>query len=478
MAAAPLSLRRAGSFALFELSLSVDEVVAGRWAARAALWLDDLGVPCKASRVHAKLQRHGVCWFLTDSGSANGTYHNGRRLATGERVSLAIGDAVSFGTPFTTTDGTASLMTGYGMPLFHFEVVETPVPGPAELVMSNAELVHFILGFAGCDVLAASAVVSLVWGAQGRRAWVERYGELRAFGLTDGQLRRKICLAFHPCAGGGRVAVRRWHERHELHVGGVGRDASNASRVVSDEAWNEVVCELSLGGGLDNGLLVTLAELTSLVTPGTMEVVRLHAAHRLVEQDDALWSTFASAVASSTLRTLEVRGARVGDRTARALAAAMRDGRLRQLADLSLCSTDISPKGAQAIIDALPHCAQLRGRVIELGSLALYHWAVDHFGSARPQLELPSPGGRSGAHGGGRFTLNFRANFTDRSCPLPPELAGAPSSDGSIATAPRAAADPREWLCSACTYAHRGPRNFSFLACEMCGQPRYHQSSM
>ena len=61
----------------------------------------------------------------------------------------------------------------------------------------------------------------------------------------------------------------------------------------------------------------------------------------------------------------------------------MRAGRLRSLGALSLSQSELSPAGVQLVVDALPHCPSLRGKVVELGSAELYPWALEVWGNAR-----------------------------------------------------------------------------------------------
>jgi hypothetical protein len=51
----------------------------------------------QVSRHHAELRREGGQWVVRDSGSANGTFVNGRRLGPGEAVVLRPGDRMRFG---------------------------------------------------------------------------------------------------------------------------------------------------------------------------------------------------------------------------------------------------------------------------------------------------------------------------------------------------------------------------------------------
>src|SRR5262249_27533745 len=48
------------------------------------------------SRLHALFQRHGRVVWLTDLNSTNGTYVNGRRLESNQRVMLYAGDRIGF----------------------------------------------------------------------------------------------------------------------------------------------------------------------------------------------------------------------------------------------------------------------------------------------------------------------------------------------------------------------------------------------
>ena len=192
---------------------------------------------------------------------------------------------------------------------------------------------------------------------------------------------------------------------------------------------------------------------------------------------------------------------------------AMRKGELRRLRSLSLCSSEMQPAGAEAIIDQLAHCPLLRGRVVEMGSLPLYSWAVNKWGSARPDLELTYPNGRFA----GRYTINFRSRIQVLPAILaqgkaaayrPPDRKGAQmlafpgaagaSKDEQVAPTPILAvpggsvatgtpvANMRsgqhesdmgvsfmgDWICSECTFVHATPQYRTFLTCEICGLRR------
>ena len=91
----------------------------GRWRERAALWLNDRGKPCKASRLHARLEpphTRGACWLVVDNGSSNGTYVNGARVST---APLRVGDSVGFGSAVAREERQAD----DEIPTFHFVVV-------------------------------------------------------------------------------------------------------------------------------------------------------------------------------------------------------------------------------------------------------------------------------------------------------------------------------------------------------------------
>lgn len=48
------------------------------------------------SRIHARIQKEEGEYYVTDLDSTNGTYVNGRRIASTEKVRLQQGDRVSF----------------------------------------------------------------------------------------------------------------------------------------------------------------------------------------------------------------------------------------------------------------------------------------------------------------------------------------------------------------------------------------------
>jgi SARP family transcriptional regulator, regulator of embCAB operon len=49
------------------------------------------------SRAHARVDRRGAGWVITDLGSLNGTHVNGQRLAANQEVQLPAGATVQLG---------------------------------------------------------------------------------------------------------------------------------------------------------------------------------------------------------------------------------------------------------------------------------------------------------------------------------------------------------------------------------------------
>jgi len=71
-----------------------------------------------------------------------------------------------------------------------------------------------------------------------------------------------------------------------------------------------------------------------------------------------------------------------------------------------------SPSSVLTFIDTLPHCPALMhafgGSGVQLGSLALYAWAKERWGTAKKEFDLLLPDGAPG-----RYLVNFRAPMDD-----------------------------------------------------------------
>lgn len=71
-----------------------------------------------------------------------------------------------------------------------------------------------------------------------------------------------------------------------------------------------------------------------------------------------------------------------------------------------------SPSSVLTLIDTLPHCPALMhafgGSGVQLGSLALYAWAKERWGTAKKEFDLLLPDGAPG-----RYLVNFRAPMDD-----------------------------------------------------------------
>ena len=376
----------------------------GRWRGNVELLLDDKGQATMASRIHAELRRceSTNTWTVHDK-SANGCFLNGHRVEA-DGCELKCGDRLGFGTSF---DGPAPV-DGMPpeMPRFHFRVVRAP--SAVHDVLEDPSLLSIILEHASTDVLSAAALMGREWLVESQRLWEEHYGGLRRFGLTDRELIARVTRGFRACAG------------------------VSAPVVMTD---NDHVTSIALGGaGDDRSVLLTAAELLSLVPRAAHEArggwrganqlkhamerscmpalhsFRVQCAHRLLEQTDQLWASGLQRVcASPALRTIEIVGAgSLGDEAAIVLASAMSSGALRSLSSLALVHTAISPAGAQQLIDSLPHAPALAhvfgGGGVRLGSLGLFAWAKERWGTPRPELDLFGSDGTAM-----RFLLNFTA---------------------------------------------------------------------
>ena len=76
---------------LIEIHLEGPTMWVGRWRERASVHLDDRGKPCKASRLHARLELDSATqeWSVVDNESANGTFVNDQRVSS---AALEVGE--------------------------------------------------------------------------------------------------------------------------------------------------------------------------------------------------------------------------------------------------------------------------------------------------------------------------------------------------------------------------------------------------
>jgi hypothetical protein len=102
-AASPPTLLHPGSGQRFTLDATRDEFLIGRvdpvTGITPEINLGPLDVARSLSRRHAKLLRQGAEFFVREEvGTANGTFVNGQRIATGTAVAIKAGDRLRFGT--------------------------------------------------------------------------------------------------------------------------------------------------------------------------------------------------------------------------------------------------------------------------------------------------------------------------------------------------------------------------------------------
>lgn len=116
------ALARSAEDTVLDPEAAAEGVWVGRWRERVALWLDDGGNPCKASRLHAKFEvdPESGGWVLVDNKSSNGTFLNGARVT---RAPVGAGDRVGFGS--SPSDEIEPKADDAAMPRFHYLVVAT-----------------------------------------------------------------------------------------------------------------------------------------------------------------------------------------------------------------------------------------------------------------------------------------------------------------------------------------------------------------
>ncbi len=122
---------RPPSGASFEVPLKSVRLTIGR-SSRNDLCLNDPFV----SRLHAEIRRDGEFFVLYDSGSANGTYHNGQRIDSS--AALQFGDVIRIGeTELRVADGTTTASGSYKTPLA-FRFTEGGQTAPTERLSTHA----------------------------------------------------------------------------------------------------------------------------------------------------------------------------------------------------------------------------------------------------------------------------------------------------------------------------------------------------
>jgi sigma-B regulation protein RsbU (phosphoserine phosphatase) len=122
---------RPPSGASFEVPLRSVRLTIGR-SSRNDLCLNDPFV----SRLHAEIRRDGESFVLYDSGSANGTYHNGQRIDSS--AALQFGDVIRIGeTELRVADGTTTASGSYKTPLA-FRFTEGGQTAPTERLSTHA----------------------------------------------------------------------------------------------------------------------------------------------------------------------------------------------------------------------------------------------------------------------------------------------------------------------------------------------------
>lgn len=139
------------------------------------------------STAHARLDRTGDEWRLTDLGSRNGTWIEGVRLTAGESAPLTDGALVVFGGVRLTFRVSAPIETGSAP---ESAARPAPAPAPAELRPTGFRLPVWV---AVLVILAIVALVFLVLGITGDPGTAESLT-----GAAAG-----VLGASHPPTGGG-----------------------------------------------------------------------------------------------------------------------------------------------------------------------------------------------------------------------------------------------------------------------------------
>ncbi|MCB0210837.1 MAG: FHA domain-containing protein [Anaerolineae bacterium] len=116
------------------------------------------------SRLHAKIERRGPHFFLTDTNSANGTFLNGSqiykpyKLVDGDEIGLASPEPLfRFCDPEATHQTTVRLNYEERTATFLLDKV------PLELTASQIRLLHYLYEHAG-DICTRESCAQVLWG--------------------------------------------------------------------------------------------------------------------------------------------------------------------------------------------------------------------------------------------------------------------------------------------------------------------------
>ncbi|MFQ3582397.1 MAG: SpoIIE family protein phosphatase [Chloracidobacterium sp.] len=124
---------RPPSGASFEVLLKGFRLTIGR-SSRNDVCLNDPFV----SRLHAEIRRDGECFVLHDSGSANGTYHNGRRIESS--TALQLGDIIRVGETELHVADVTTYASGSHISSPAFRFTEAGPTAPTEILTSRHTL--------------------------------------------------------------------------------------------------------------------------------------------------------------------------------------------------------------------------------------------------------------------------------------------------------------------------------------------------